>query len=227
VNGKTLRGLLCVPKGAGRMASPCRQHSWKIERGLVRIFALSLILCAIASLPAHAKSAEDYYHGAAYQYIAGKIQEASVEAEEGLRLHPGDAKLRALAEQLRKMKDQQRGNSGKGDGKGDNKDKQDGKDAKDQKDPGDPKDKNDPEKKGDGDKDGKDDKNTPPKPGENDRDDEAGDKGDRDGERQPRPGQMSEEEAKRLLNSFADDEKKEQAERRRVIRQRAGTEQDW
>jgi hypothetical protein len=38
---------------------------------------------------------------------------------------------------------------------------------------------------------------------------------------------MSEQDAERLLNSFADDEKKEQAERRRVLRPRSGTEQDW
>jgi hypothetical protein len=187
------------------------------RRGL---FAFLAAFC-LALAPAFAKSADDYFHGAAHQYVAGKIQEASVEAEEGLRLHPGDAKLRALAEQLRKMKDQQRGNP-QGGGKDQKKDpgkKPGDQDQKDQKDP----DKQNPDDKN-GDKPGdKEQDKPPPKPGENqkDPDDKNGGKGP------PPPGRMSEEEAKRLLNSFADDEKKEQAERRKAVRQRAGTEQDW
>lgn len=187
---------------------------------------LTALLLAAGISAAFGKTADDYFHGAAYQYVAGKIQEASVEAEEGLRLHPDDAKLRTLAEHLRKMKDQQRGNSGKGDGK----DKND-KNKDDQKKPGDkngkPDDSDKKNKEGkDGDRKGdkeqkQPDKPQPPKPGE--------DPKEKDGEggKPPRPGKMNEEEAKRLLNSFADDEKKEQAERRRVLRQRAGTEQDW
>jgi hypothetical protein len=173
--------------------------------------------CLAAFLPTWGKSADDYFHGAAGRYVAGKIQEASVEAEEGLRLHPDDARLRTLAAQLDKMKDQQRGNSG-GDGDKDpqnRKDQKNGKDEKNRKDPKDPKNPGDDPK--DKNKDGNNGQQPPDPSGE----------GDRNGKGAVPPGKMSEEEAKRLLNSFADDEKKEQAERRRVIRQRAGTEQQW
>jgi Ca-activated chloride channel family protein len=187
---------------------------------------IAAFMCALAFQPAQAKSADDYFHGASSLYVAGKIQEASVEAEDGLRLNPGDAKLRMLAEHLRKMKDNQRPDKNKGDGK-DNKDQKDPKNPDDSKDPNkNPKnsDKQDPNKKGDGKEDDKD--KQPPKPGdENGKDKDDKNKGD--GKQAPQPNRMSEEEAKRLLNSFADDEKKEQAERRKAVRQRAGTEQDW
>jgi hypothetical protein len=174
-----------------------------------------------AALPVFAKSAEDYFHGAAYRYVEGKIQEAAAEADEGLRAYPDDAKLRSLAGQLHKMQDKQKGDSGNDK----NKDSKDGKDPdKKKNDPDKPKDgKNgsDPNKSGQG---KPNDPNNPkePPPG-------SGQNPDRpqDGQDRPQQGKMTEKEAERLLNSFADDEKKEQAERRRVVRPRAGTEQDW
>lgn len=195
------------------------------RRSRLTVFLVAALF-AIAGA-AFGKSADDYFRGAASRYVAGKVQEASVEAEEGLRLHPEDAKLRALAEHLRKKKDQQRGNSGKDDSKG-GKDKQKQDPQNGQNKPGDPDKKNRDGKNGDrkGDKDDQErkdqDKEQPPKPGQDPRDKQDG----KDAEGR-KAGKMSEEEAKRLLNSFADDEKKEQAERRRVLRQRAGTEQDW
>lgn len=190
---------------------------------MTRAIASLLAASLAAALPLFAKSAEDYYHGAAYRYVEGKIPEAAIEADEGLRLHPDDAKLRALAEQIRKMQDKQRGNSG-------NPDKPD--DPKHGKDPG--KGQNDPGKQNDGKKN----PNDPNKPGQGNPDDAKNakqpppgsqdpDRPQQDGKDRPQPGKMSEQEAERLLNSFADDEKKEQAERRRVLRARSGTEQDW
>ena len=52
---------------------------------VIAAFAAALLRTAP---PVFAKSAEDYYHGAAYRYVEGKIQEAAAEAEEGLRRHP-------------------------------------------------------------------------------------------------------------------------------------------
>jgi hypothetical protein len=170
----------------------------------------------LAATVAFAKSAEDYFHGAAYRYVEGKIQEAATEAEEGLRAHPGDTKLRALAEQLRKMQDNQKG------GPGDDKkpdDKKNGKDPDKNKDGDKDKDKNakDSNKPGQGKPDDPSNaKQPPPGSGQNQDRPEAG-----------KPGEMNRQEAERLLNSFADDEKKEQAERRRVVRPRSGTAQDW
>jgi hypothetical protein len=180
----------------------------------------------LIALPTFAKSADDYYHGAAYRYVEGKIQEATTEAEEGLRLHPDDAKLRALAEQLRKMQDKQKGNSGNDKNPDKNQDKNQDKGQ------------TDPDKGKNGD-DGKQNPNDPNKPGQGNPNDPRDPKQPPPGSGQnpnrpepqgqggPQPGKMSEQDAERLLNSFADDEKKEQAERRRVLRPRSGTEQDW
>jgi hypothetical protein len=185
------------------------------------------ILLALYAIPlqANARSAEDYYHGAAYRYVEGKIQEAAAEAEEGLRAHPDDPKLRALSEQLRKMQDRQKGNP--------NQDPKDsGKDKDKNKDGGKDKDKNsgDRDKRDEGSKNPKD----PNKSGQGNPDDPSNAKQPPPGSGQNpdrpearKPGEMSRQEAERLLNSFADDEKKEQAERRRVVRPRSGTEQDW
>jgi hypothetical protein len=204
-----------------------------MTRGLAFFLPLAVLLLATT---ASAKSANAYFHGAASQYVAGKIQEAALEVGEGLRRYPDDARLRALGEQLGKMKDQQRGNSGKDDKKGDKKENGKDKNPDDRnkpdgsKNPSDQDRKNKQGKNGDqkGEKDKRDEKKDAdkpqPKPGEDPQD--KGGKKD-DGKNAAGPGKMSEDEAKRLLNSFADDEKKEQAERRRVLRQRAGTEQDW
>jgi hypothetical protein len=165
---------------------------------------LSLLLFATL-LPTHAQSPDDHFHGSSALFVEGKIQEASVEAEEGLRRHPGDPKLRTLAEHLRKMKDEQRGRQ---DG---SRESGDGSENKEKGDPGEQ-----PE-------DDKSREREPPRDGDD------GGEGDekRDERPAPRPGEMSEEEARRWLDSFADDEKKEQAERRKGVRQRAGMEQTW
>src|SRR5690606_12649665 len=76
------------------------------NRGLTPAWVAASVMMLLGAATASARSAEDYYHAAAHQYVAGKIQEASVEAEEGLRLYPGDAKLRMLTAHLRDMKDQ-------------------------------------------------------------------------------------------------------------------------
>jgi hypothetical protein len=173
---------------------------------------LLALLSSALSIPAFGKTADAYFHGGAYKYVAGKHQEASVEVEEGLRHYPDDKPLQKLAEQIRKMKDPQNNKGGKGDDKK--------KDDKGKKDPD--KDKKDGDKKPDENKDKKDDKDgkKPPEP----KDD--GKEG-KNPSGAPPPGQMSEEEAQRLLNSFADDEKKEQRERQKRLRKRMETDQDW
>ena len=175
---------------------------------------------------ARAKSADDYFHGASYRYVEGKIQEASTEAEEGLRAHPDDARLRALADQLRKIQDKQKGNSGNDkkpedskNGKDPGKGNKPGQDDPNKRDDG-KKNPSDPNKPGQGNP--NDPSNSKPPPGSGQNPDKPG-----AGPDQQKPGDMSRQEAERLLNSFADDEKKEQAERRRVLRPRSGTEQDW
>ena len=189
-----------------------------------RLTLLPAVLFWAALSPAFGKSADDYFHNGAYKYVAGKQQEALVEVEEGLGQYPDDKKLQRLDAQLRKMKDQQNPNQNK-DGKGDDKKKDpNGKNKPDPKDQN--KDKKDGDKKPDDkrDKQDKDKKDgQPPDPKEGDNKDKQG----KNPDGAPPPGQMSEDEAKRLLNSFADDEKKEQRERQKLLRKKMESDQDW
>jgi hypothetical protein len=199
---------------------------------------------------AFAKGVEDYVHGGASKYVQGRLQEASVEVQEGLRKFPGDSRLKALAAQLQAMKDQQKQDQGGGEGQGGqgSEQKQDQKDSsgnqgqeKDQDKQGQDKDqqKKDQEKdKQGGDKEkeeqdkaqdkqkekdqgaGKDGQPPKDKPGE------EGDAGGQDEAPVP-PGQMSKEEAERLLNSYQDDEKREQKNMQRRYRKQVQVEEDW
>lgn len=185
-------------------------------RGGARAFAaFAFLLCAaVAAWAQGQKSAEDYFHAGAERYIAGRHQEAAVEIEEGLRHWPGDPRLQTLAGHLEDMKRQQRrGNDGQED-QGDGEEPREGDDSRDSEgDPGDD----------DGNPDGRNDEERPPRP-DPDPEQREGDDGE---PRRPPPGEMSEEEARRLLDSFADDEKEEQRGRRVPLGERPDMEQTW
>jgi hypothetical protein len=197
------------------------------------LFGLFLAVAMLFSAPAAGKSLDEYLHGGAAKYIQGRLQEAGVEVEEGIRKYPNDARLKALADQLKKMKDQKKQDQGGQSGGDQNKDKQDkqdssgqGKDGKqDQKDQDKEKEKEKQEEaqekekdKGDGEKP----QDQEPKPQE-------GKEGDSSGQTagEAKPGQMSKEEAERLLNSYQDDEKREQKNLQRRNRRPVQVEEDW
>jgi Ca-activated chloride channel homolog len=196
-----------------------------------------VFLCLAAASSSLAKSAEDYLHGGASKYIQGRIQEASVEVEEGLRLFPNDSKLKALGGQLRKMKDQKKedqgGNNSQGGDGSKEKDKKppeqgkDGQGKDQQKDQG-----QDKQKEQEKEKDGKDKDPKEKDKGAGDQGDkppkEDGKAGDTTGRAAPvPPGQMSKEEAERLLNSYQDDEKREQKNLQKRYRKPVEVEEDW
>jgi len=210
---------------------------------------LLILTLAVASGFALGKSAADYFHDAAYKYVAGRHQEASVEADEGLRAYPGDPQLQMLSDLLKQMKDQQRQDQNQGGGSqnkqdqnkqnqnqqngknGQNKDQQNkdqnqngqngSKDQKDQKNSKNPNKQNPQNKQpspqdttGQG-KDQKSQQNPPQQNPENSGADSLGKNGDTAGAGQakPLPGQMSKEDAERLLNSFIDEENQAQQNR--------------
>ena len=205
-----------------------------------------LLALAVAFLgaAAAAKSVDDYLHGGAAKYIQGRLQEAGVEVEEGLRRYPDDSRLKALAGQLKNMKDQQKkdqqgqssqggeenkdkqnkqDSSGQGDGKQDPKEKdQKDKDQKDkEKEKGKEQEGKDKEKdKGEGQ--GQDPQDQKPQP-------QDGKEGDSTGQAAApaKPGQMSKEEAERLLNSYQDDEKREHQQMQHRQRKKVDVEEDW
>ena len=75
------------------------------------VFALALVI-GIGALWGSDRTAEDYLHGGGAKYIQGRIQEASVEVDEGLRQFPHDSRLRILAAQLKSLKDQKKKDQG-------------------------------------------------------------------------------------------------------------------
>ncbi len=182
-----------------------------MSRALVLGMTVSL---ASATVSARAlKGAEDYFHAGAHLYVGGRHQEASVEIEEGLRHWPDDPALRALANHLEDMKDQQRrGDDGQeGEGEPGDQDPRRGDDSG-ERDPDD----------GEGSPDDSDDRDQPP-----DSEPDGQDRQRPPQEREPRAGEMSEEEARRLLDSFADDDKQQQRGQRVPLGTRPGMEQTW
>lgn len=215
--------------------------------------AIALCIGLAAGLAA-AKGVEDYVHGGAALYIQGRLQEASVEVEEGLRKFPQDARLKALAAQLKAMKDQQKQDQGGGEGQGGqgSQDKNQKDSSQNQKGQGKDQDKQDQQKQNQGkdpqkqdqDKDKQGGDKDKQKEQDTDQDKHEGKDGGQDGQPPQEkpgqegdstgkgaapvpPGQMSKEEAERLLNSYQDDEKREQKNMQRRYRKQAEVEEDW
>ncbi len=204
-----------------------------------RHLAFLLVVFGLFAL-AGAKSSEDYFHAAANLYVQGRLQEAGNEVDHGLKENPADPKLSGLNSLLKQLKDQQRKDQNQqGGGQKQNPDSQqnqdknknqDGKNG-DQPQPS-PSDSSQNKDK----KDGKEDKPEAKKPetdtsqgsgknqAENDKtppDSSQGGQADK-----PKPGQMSKEDAERLLNSFENDEKQSQHDRQAPRRQ-VDVEEDW
>lgn len=191
--------------------------------------ALLLLAIGPGSADAAARGADEYFHGSAHKFVAGRLQEAAIEAEEGLRKFPDDAALKGLAAHLRRLKDQQKKDQGdQGSSQGDQGDKQ--------------QDRKDDQKAEGGEKGGEAEKKEERKdPGEDDRKGpegqdtaQAGEAGDKEGKDSTgeamapvKPGEMSREDAERLLNSVQDDEKKEHRQMQRRHRKKVEVEQDW
>ncbi len=182
--------------------------------------SLSLLFLVLAGALC-AKSADMYFHGGGHKYVQGRIQEASIEIEEGVRAHPQDKRLTDFAEYLRKLKDEQKQQDG--DQQQNKQEQQEGQDQEKPEDSGEQDRQQDkpPEDKPE-DQEGKSD----PKPDEGSEKPEE-EKPKPDAARpQPQPGEMSEEEAERLLRAFEADEK-EQRKKAPAPAQRGGGDVDW
>ena len=174
-------------------------HYFKSINGLLIFFTFCL-----AQVTAQ-KPAEEYYHHASAMYIEGRIQQAVIEVEEGLRLHPDDGKLNSLHEQLKKLQDQQQqedpqqGEEGEEGEEEENQDQEQGEQNEQDQEPQD---------------------------GNEDQEEPKDTSGTAEESEEPPPGEMSEEEAKRLLDSYKDDEKEDQ-ERMHQQKQRGKVKIDW
>jgi hypothetical protein len=66
--------------------------------------SVSLLLSALA---AHAQTAEDFFNGGAQSYISNNIPSALEKTESGLKIYPNDEKLKKLEELLKQQQQQQ------------------------------------------------------------------------------------------------------------------------
>ena len=206
----------------------------------LRLWLICFLFIAIETSWATSRVAADYLHAGAAKYIQGRLQEASVEVEEGLRLFPNDSKLKALAGQLKSLKDQQKkdqSDGGGSQGADDSKPKGDKKDSSSQ---GDQQNKDqakkDQEKKDQKKNQGKENEQDKAKEKENEAKKQA-EEGKTKDQNKPdsggqaaapvKPGELSKEEAERLLNSYQDDEKREHQEMQRRQKSPVGVEKDW
>lgn len=200
----------------------------------LRLWLTCFLCIAFGTSWAAGRVATDYLHAGAAKYIQGRLQEASVEVEEGLRLFPNDSKLQALAGQLKSLKDQKKQDQSGGGSQGeeDSKSKENKKDSSSQ---GDPKNK-DQDKKDQDKNQGKEKEQDKAKEKENEAKKQA-EEGKNKDQNKPdssgqaaapvKPGELSKEEAERLLNSYQDDEKREHQEMQRRQKSPVGVEKDW
>jgi single-stranded DNA-binding protein len=167
-----------------------------------------LLVCLLTGAVSAQKSADDYYHGASAMYIEGRMQQALIEVEEGLSRHPKDEKLGMLAEHLKKLRDQQKQENSQ------NKDKQKQQEGEDEN----KEEEKDPEEKEQPDSSAAENNNPP----QDSTLDSTGTAAEPDSIPE---GEMSEEEAKRLLESYKEDEKENLKKTR--TRERKNTGIDW
>lgn len=187
------------------------------------LILVALLVCGM-SAGARAQGAADYLHGGAAKYIQGRNQEALIEIEEGLRRFPEDPQLKALAGHLRKLKDQQKQDGQQGGSEGDKGEKEEQKQDQSQGD----KPQDEQEKKGEDEKQQeKEEQDKQGQAGAEAGDEDKGAKDSAAAEAPVKPGEMSKEDAERLLNSVQDDEKKEHKNMQRRYRKKVEVEQDW
>ncbi len=190
-----------------------------------------LFLSAFGTVSLWAKSSEDYFHGAASMYVEGRMQQAKIEVEEGLRQFPEDNKLKALAEQLKKLEDQQKQDNQNQSG-GDNQENQDNKEKQEQDQNQDSNSQEEDKKEDSKDQDSKEeekDKQEEESQGEQNQEEEKQPPQDStsQGQAPPEQGEMSEEEAKRLLDNYKNDEKEELKNLKKKIGRRGKPVKDW
>jgi Ca-activated chloride channel family protein len=171
--------------------------------------SISLLLAGQA---VRAQTAEDFFNGGAQLYISNNVPSALEKVEGGLKMYPGDEKLKKLEELLKQQSQQ---NQQQQDQKNQNQSQQQQKDQQSQQQKSDDQ-KNQQQQPQSSQKDSQDQK----KPDEQ-KQDQSGQKKDdqqkqpeqqkssadkKDGEKPATPGQMTPEEAKRLLDARKGDE---------------------
>jgi Ca-activated chloride channel family protein len=176
------------------------------------LISLSLLLCAAQKVCAQLAPADDFFHSGAQFYLSNNIAQAKAAVDTGLKLYPDDEKLKKLDELLKQQQQQQNQQNQKDQQQQQQsqKDQQNQKQQEQQQQKSPEQQKQDQQKQEDQKKadQKKDEQQKPPdqpKPSPGKKDGEKPE--DQKGEGQPAaPGQMTPEEAKRLLDAQKGDE---------------------
>src|SRR6185312_16152019 len=165
-------------------------------RLLISLLSISL---ALATLRVCAQSADDFFHTGAQAYLTNNTATAREQVDKGLKQYPNDLKLKKLDELLKQQKQQQQQQQQKNQQQNQSQQnqsqsKEDQKKQQDQK-------KQDEQKKQDQEKKDQQKQNQPQDQKQDKNDDKQPPKD------QPTPGEMSPDEAKKLLDSQKADEK--------------------
>ncbi len=197
---------------------------------------LLILLCLLLPLSVFSKSALDYYHGGMAQYIEGRKQQAQIEIEEGLRKFPNSQELagaKKLLDQLNDQEDNKQEQQNQDNQSGDDEQNQDQEQKEEDQGKQDPQDEQNPQDSTEKEQDKPEpqdstgnqpqDANEDPSDEENPEDENAQDQA-----AEPVPmGEMSKEDAKRLLDSYKNDEKEDLKNMKKQKGRRGRPTQDW
>jgi Ca-activated chloride channel family protein len=178
---------------------------------LPRLIQNSLLLLplffAAQKVCAQLAPADDFFNGGAQAYISNNIPAALERVETGLKIYPDDEKLKKLEELLKQKNQQQQQQNQSQQQKSDSQKNQQQQNQQSQKNNSQDQPKSDEQKQNQSDqkKDGPQNQPAPQKSADEKKDGDKQDKQDAEG--QPvKPGQMTPEEAKRLLDAQKGDE---------------------
>ena len=161
-----------------------------------------LLLVSWQKAGAQLAPADDFFHGGARLYISNNIPQAKEVVEQGLRLYPDDDKLKKLEQLLNQQQQQQQNQQDQSQQDKPQQQKSDDQKKQQQQNKSQDQQKQDQQKKDQSDQ-KKDDQQKPPEQQKQSPDKEKADKPeDKKKEAQPvKPGEMTPEEAKRLLDA--------------------------
>jgi Ca-activated chloride channel family protein len=161
------------------------------------LISLSVLLIAAQKLCAQLAPAEDFFNGGAQLYISNNIPAALERVELGLKTYPDDEKLKKLEQLLKQQQQQQQQSQNDQQKKSDEQKKQDQQQQQNQKQDSQQQ-KPDQQKQSDQ---KKDEKQKPPEQKKDDGDKPKDEKQDQQQGQPVKAGEMTPEEAKRLLDA--------------------------
>jgi Ca-activated chloride channel family protein len=162
---------------------------------------ISISLLALALQKVCAQSADDFFHGGAQAYLTNNTEFAKDQVAKGLKLYPDDIKLKKLDELLKQQQQQQQNQQNQQNQEQQQQQQKQDQQKQSQSKQDQQKQKSEEQKQKEEQKKQEQQKQPQPKPGQ-DKQDEKPQPKDQPG----KPGQMTPEEAKRLLDAQKGDE---------------------